>query len=108
MDRLTRHQTQLQYTRREEEQSTEIQRGWGRLFDGQDAADSMNGVSHLRHQAGVSTLSCDWSIEQENVLRAYRSPHRSLVSFGGRYCKPRVKVMPPPRGKPPHLLSPQN
>lgn len=43
MDRLTRHQTQLQYTRTEEEQSTEIQRGWGRLFDGQDAVDSMDG-----------------------------------------------------------------
>lgn len=37
MDRLARHQTQLQYTQTEEEQGTEIQRGWGRIFDGQDA-----------------------------------------------------------------------
>lgn len=36
MDRLTRHQTQLQYTQTEEEQGAEIQRGWGTLFDGQD------------------------------------------------------------------------
>lgn len=42
MDRLTHHETQLQYTQTEEEQSTEIQRGWGRLFDGQDAVDSMD------------------------------------------------------------------
>lgn len=44
MDRLARHQTQLLYTQTEEEQGTEIQRGWGRLFDGQGIAASMEGI----------------------------------------------------------------
>ena len=43
MDRLAHHQTQLQYTQTEEEQGTEIQRGWGRLFDGQDVIASTEG-----------------------------------------------------------------
>lgn len=43
MDRLAHHETQLQYSKTEEEQSTEIRRDWGRLFDGQDVVDSMDG-----------------------------------------------------------------
>lgn len=41
MDRLARHQTQLQYTQTGEEQGAGIQRGWGRLFDGQDVGASV-------------------------------------------------------------------
>lgn len=41
MDRLARHQTQLKYTQTEEEQGAEIQRGRGRLFDGQDVFASV-------------------------------------------------------------------
>lgn len=42
-DRLAHHQIQLQYTQTEEELGAEIQRGWGRLFDGRDIVGSVEG-----------------------------------------------------------------